>query len=295
MIVRLASVSLVALLAAVAATGCAKSSDDADGSASDIGTSENALSVDNDAAQEAEDGGEEAEDGLSGATADDPTPVSGSSIDAVDAVIKTNPGKYFQPAGCIVSTRVGPGDWKHVFTDCHNPSGKRTFNGTIESVWTLKNGGLQVVHTATDFQITGPNVTATVSGARTVNYTLASTTVTKTRVGTWTGTIAKNNATTATEAWSHNANFTTTWDSASKCYTRDGEVDNTLGTDAFGRKVSGYKVCGSLSACPEAGEIDITKKDGTEITITFLGNGNFDIEGAKKKKVLRKILACLVP
>lgn len=295
MIVRLASVSLVALLATVAAAGCASNSSD-DGTASDIGTSEAALSSDNDASQEAEDGAEEAEDGVSGATPTDPTPASGS-VDAIDATIKTNPGKYFQPAGCIVSTRVGPGDWKHVFTNCTNPSGKRTFNGTIESVWTLPaGGGVQVVHTATDFSIKGPNVTATATGARTVNFTFAPPTVTKKRVGTWTGTITKNAAGSAGEAWTHNANFTTTWDATSKCYTRDGEVDNTIGDRAFGRTVSGYKVCGSLDSCPEAGEIVLDRKDGNvQITIDFLGNGNYDIEGAKKKKVLRKLLVCLVP
>lgn len=291
MIVRLASVSLAALLA-TALAGCA--SNTADGSSADIGTSENALSVDNDSAQEAEDGAEEAEDGLSGATPTDPTPASGTSVDAIDGVIKTNPGKFFQPAGCIVSTRIAAGDWKHVFTSCHDPSGKRTYNGTIESVWTVSSGGVQVVHTATDFVVAGPNVTATVSGARTVSYTIAGTTVTKKRVGTWTGTLAKSSASGSSEAWTHNANFTTTWDSASKCYTRDGEVDNTIGGRAFGRTVSGYKVCGGPDACPEAGQIVLSRKDGTvQITLTFLGNGNFDIEGAKKKKVPRKLLLCL--
>ena len=295
MIVRLTSAAVAfALLATVA--GCAsKSSDTASGDATDISTSENALSTDNDSSQEAEDGAEQAEDGLSGAAPTDPgTPATAASLTDIDAKIKTNPGLFFMPAGCIVSTRVAAGDWKHVFTNCTGPAGKRTYNGTIESVWSLPaGGGLQVVHTATNFVIAGPNVTATISGARTVTYTIAAPTITKHRVGTWTGTLEKN-ATQASEAWTHNANFTSTWNETTKCYTRDGEVDNTVGTDSFGRTVTGYKVCGgSIFACPEAGQLEIDRKDGTvKITVTFLGDGNYDIEGAKAKKVERKLALC---
>lgn len=289
---RLASFSFAALLLTV--TGCASTSSDTTGGATDISTSESALSTDNDSAQEAEDGAEEAEQGLSGASPSDPgTPASASSVDDLDAKIKTNPGLFFKPAGCIVSTRLSPGVWNHVFTNCTGPAGKRTYNGTIQSKWTVGAGQLEVVHTATNFVIAGPNVTATVSGARTVTYTMAPPTITKKRVGTWTGTLEKN-ATKQSEAWTHNANFTTTWDAATKCYTRDGEVDNTVGSDSFGRSVSGYKVCGSsIFVCPESGQIVLDRKDGTvKITITFLGGGNYDIEGAKGKKVERKLLLC---
>ena len=291
MIVRLASLSLVALMLTVA--GCAAKSSDT-GSEADVSTTENALSADNDSTQESEDGAEEAEDGLSGASPTDPgTPAQGATVDDVDAQIKTNPGKFFQPAGCIVSTKVSPGVWNHVFTNCTGPAGKRTYNGTIQSTWTVGSGELQVVHAATNFVVKGPNVTATISGSRTVTYTISGSTITKKRVGTWTGTIEKN-ATSVSEPWTHNANFTSTWDKSTKCYTRDGDVENTIGGRAFGRTISGYKVCGGIFACPEAGQLVLDRKDGTvKITITFLGGGNFDIEGAKGRKVERKLLLCL--
>lgn len=296
MIVRFASVSLVALLSvsAFAVGGCASSTPSTASDSTAIGSSEAALSTDNDSTQESEDGAEQAEDGLSGASASDPgTPAQGTTTDDIDAKIKSNPGVFFQPAGCIVSTRVSAGVWNHVFTNCTGPAGKRTYNGTIQSRWTVSPGELQVIHTATNFVVEGPNNTATVSGARTVTYTNASNVITKKRVGTWTGTV-EHNATSVSEAWTHNANFTSTWDPSTKCYTRDGEVDNTLGNRAFGRTVSGYKACGSIFACPESGQLVLDRKDDTvKITITFLGDGNYDIEGAKARKVERKLVLCV--
>ncbi len=280
------SVIAVSVLTLAFTAGCASknSSSSSDGS---IGSEGDALSADNSTSQDAEDGAEDGvENGLSGATPSDPgTPADGATLDEVDAKIKTNPGVYFQPAGCIVSTRVSPGVWNHVFTNCTGPHGHVTFNGTIKSTWTLSAGQLEVKHEATDFKAAGPRVTVTFSGSRDVTYTRSGSVITKHRVGSWTGTITKN-AGGASEPWSHNADFTSTWDSSSKCYTRDGSADNTIGAREFGRKVTGFKVCGDIFACPESGTFELDRKNGTvKITLVFDGGDKATLTGPKGNSV----------
>jgi hypothetical protein len=199
MIVRFASFSVLALVVAVAGCAAKSSSASSDGP---LGSTEDALSTDNTEAQESEDGSEEAEDGLSGASPTDPgTPAEGADASAIDDKIKTNPGRYFTPAGCIMSTRVSAGVWNHVFTNCTGPAGKRTYNGTMKSTWTVSAGRLEVKHESTNFEIKGPNVTATISGSRDINYTKTDTLITKTRVGSWSGTATKNANPAKSEIW----------------------------------------------------------------------------------------------
>ncbi len=278
-------------LFAVACSAKTNSSSDS----STLGTSEDALTADNSNSQEAEDGSEDGiENGLSGATPTD----TGSAVDAVDlatvdAKMKSNPGVYFMPAGCLVSTRIAAGQWSHVFTNCTGPLGKITYNGTVTSTWTVSAGSLQVVHAATTFTEAGPNVTVTFGGSRTVTYTKAGTLLSKHRVGSWTGTLSKN-ATAKSEPWSHTADFTSTWDASSKCYTRDGSADNTIGGREFGRKVTGFKVCGGLFACPSSGELEVDRKDGSvKIIIDFLGGQNVELTGPRGNTIKTKI-ACIV-
>jgi len=285
------SVVALSVVALAFAAGCSSSSKNSNSDGS-LGASEDALSADNDESQEAEDNAEDGiEDGLSGASETDPgTPADGADVDAIDAKIKTNPGLYFKPAGCIVSTRVSPGVWNHVFTNCTGPKGRVTYNGTVKSTWTVSASQLEVKHEATDFSAKGPRVTVTFSGSRDVTYTRAGTTITKHRVGSWTGTITKNADASKSAPWSHAADFTSTWDSASKCYTRDGHADNSIGERTFGRKVTGFKVCGGLFACPDSGELEIDRKDGTvKITVTFLGGQDVEITGPRGNTVKAKL------
>jgi hypothetical protein len=282
------------LVVGLLVNGCAKSSssDDNSGSSTSLGSSEDALSADNNDSQDSEDAAEDGvEDGLSGATdTDEGGAADGANVDAVDAKIKTNPGIYFKPAGCIVSTRVSAGVWNHVFTNCTGPKGKVTYNGTVKSTWTVSAGSIEVKHETTNFSAKGPRITTTYSGSRDVTYTRSGTLITKHRVGTWTGTITKN-ATGKEADWTHTADFTSTWDSSSKCYTRDGTADNTVGGREFGRKVSGFKVCGGLFACPDSGELELDRKDGSvKITVDFLGGTDTKITGPKGNSIHVKLL-----
>ena len=277
----------------VAAVGCrAKTSSSSTDGAASLGTSEEALSSDNDESQEAEDNTEDGiENGLSGASSSDSgAPADASDVTGLDDKIRTNPGLYFKPAGCIVSTRVSAGVWNHVFTNCTGPNGRVTYNGTIKSTWQVKPGELTVTHEETGFTAKGPNVTVTFTGSRVVDYTHAGTVWTKKRTGSWSGTIEKN-ANGKSEPWTHTANFTSTWDSSTKCYTRDGSAENTIGDRTFGRTVTGFKVCGGLFACPQSGELEIDRKDGTvKITVTITGPGEVEITGPKGNTVTRRLL-----
>jgi hypothetical protein len=277
----------------VSAVGCrAKTSSTTDDTTS-LGSSEEALSSDNDESQEAEDNTEDGvENGLSGASITDPgTPASATDLTGLDAKIKTNPGLYFQPAGCLVSTRVSAGVWNHVFTNCTGPQGRVTYNGTITSTWKIVSASeLTVTHEATSFTAKGPNVTVTFSGSRVVDYTHSGTLWTKKRTGSWSGTIERNSDG-KSESWTHTANFTSTWDSSTKCYTRDGSAENTIGDRSFGRTVTGYKVCGGLFACPQSGELELDRKDGTvKITVTVVSPGVVEITGPRGNTVKRHLL-----
>ncbi len=247
-------------------------------------STEQALVTDNADSQEGEDALEDGiENGLGGATvADTGEAVEATDLAGVDAKIATNPGLYFSPAGCLVSTRLEAGKWSHAFTNCKGPAGKVTYTGTIISTWAVAEGKLSVKHEANSFIAKGDRVTATISGAREVTYTRSGTLLTKTRKGSWGGTLTKNADATANVAWSHEASFVSTWDSASRCYTRDGSAENTVGTREFGRTVSGFKICGGIFACPSSGEFEVTRKNGAaSITVTFLGGAEAEVTGAR--------------
>lgn len=280
----------------VAAAGCSSKTSSGGESTATLDSASEALSTDDSQSQEAEDGSEEAiENGLGGATpTDEGGAIDGADVAAVDAKLKTNPGLYFQPAGCITSTKLGPGQWKHVFVNCTGPRGRFTFNGTVTSTWTPGASSLEVKHETTDFSVKGPNVTATYAGSRVVTYTRASTLLSKHRKGSWTGTVAKNSAPNATVPWTHDADFTATWDTGSKCFTRDGSANNSVNGKTFGRTVTGYRACGGILACPSAGEIVLERKDGSvKITITFLGGQDIQVTGPKGNTVKLKI-ACVL-
>lgn len=261
-----------------------KSADQADpsssGASADLDQNQNLLVADNDEASEAEEGLEQGiEDGLSGAIASDPgTPADGDA-DSVDAKIKTNPGLFFRPAGCITSTREDIGKWTHELKDCTGPGGRVTYNGTVHSTYTLEGGKLTALHEATDFEAAGKNVTVVVSGSRTVDYTLAGGIVTKHRVGTWEGTITKNSDPSKTGPFTHNADFTSTWDREARCITHDGSATDSVAGREFGRSITGYKRCGiGRWGCPESGTIELNRKDGDlKLTIDFLGGRDVKI------------------
>lgn len=262
--------SLLAPVALLALGACTLKAVDRAADDGELGARESLLVRDHDEAEEAEAMLEDGvEDALSSAAPTDPgTPAEGDA-DEIDGKVKSNPGLFFKPAGCITSTRLSPGVWEHTFSACTGPAGRVEYNGKVRSTYALAKGALTIAHEATDFEAKGPNVTAKVSGSRVVAYTRSGSVVTRHRTGTWSGTIAKTSDATASAPFTHQANFTATWDGSERCVTREGSAQNSLGGRAFGRTVTGYKRCGvGAMGCPESGTIALSRRD-EDVTLTL--------------------------
>lgn len=284
------AIAFIAAATTLGALGC-DFKDRKDGSDEALGSSEQALRADDGTSQDAEDALEDAiENGLGGATSSDQGAAAEGGLDAVDEIVRTHPGRYFTPAGCIVSTRLEPGKWQHVLTACKGPAGRFVYDGTVTSTWTASSGALQVTHEASGFVATSASHTVTAAGARTVRYTREAGLLTKERAGSWSGAVAVGSG---SVPWSHTANVVSTWDSASKCFTRDGQAENSIDGRAFGRTVTGFRACGGVFACPAAGELELRRKDGdVTITVTFEGGQSAAITGPRGNTV-KATLVCV--
>lgn len=285
--VSLSLLSLVSTLSvtALGVVGCAmKSSQPV--SEGDLATNESQLVSDDQAADQVDNDAEKGVDEpLSGATETDPgTPADGATDAELMEKVRTNPGRFFKPAGCITTT-VSGNVATHVFKDCTGPYEMTKFNGTITSTYVRAAGSLTITHEATDFQING----ATMSGKRVIVYTRSGTVVTRTRTGDWTGTTASGDAIT------HEANFVTTWDASTKCLTREGSAKTSVGARSFERTLSDYKRCGiGRLGCPESGTLVLkrttTSGESFSLTIEFMGGQDIHVTRPSGAKISRKLV-----
>jgi hypothetical protein len=275
--------SVVGLLG-VCVVGCGMRNKD---SANDgtLGESELQLQAD---ASEADDVEEATEVGLeestSGASPTDPggTP-DPATDDELHEKVRSNVGLFFQPAGCVTTTWSG-NVATHAFANCTGPYGMATFNGTVTSTYVREPGKLTVTHEASGFTING----ATVTGTRTVVYTRSGTVITRTRTGTWSGTTAKGNAI------SHEASFVATYDTATRCITRDGSATTSIGGRSFSRSVEDFERCGIGSlGCPNSGTIVLTRTNASgsaSLTIEFNGGRSYTVTRPNGTSVDRQLV-----
>ena len=282
---KLANLALVsATLLALVTVGCKKDDSDDD---DDVGSTEAQLVADDkEAAETDEDLEVGLDEPLSGAVATDPgNPADGASDDEVSEKLRTNPGLFFQPAGCLVSARAG-NVITHTFTGCKGPYGMTEFNGTVTTTYAREPGKLTITHEASGFKANG----ATISGKRVVVYTREGTVISKNRTGSWSGTTAKGRPIT------HEASFVTTYDASSRCLTRDGSAQTTIGGRSFERTIDGFKRCGiGRGGCPSSGTIVLSRtRQGTtmSVTIEFLGGPSYRVTGPKGGQVTLP-LVCL--
>jgi hypothetical protein len=283
---KLAQICLVSVIAlGIATVGC-KQKDEDEGNSEQLGTAESQL-VDDDS--EANDADEDLEAGLdeplSGATETDPgAPAEGATDDEVLEKGRTNPGRFFKPAGCILSTRDGANKLKHVFSKCRGPYNMAEFNGTITTTFTREPGKLTITHEAEGFTANG----ASISGKRIVVYTREGSVITKSRTGSWSGTTGKG------KPISHEANFVTTYDNATKCITRDGSAQTTIGGRSFERTVDDFKRCGiGRGGCPDSGKITLSRTKGGEslsLSIEFLGGVRYRVTRPNGRQVTRLLI-----
>jgi hypothetical protein len=277
-----ANLALVSVLALGLSTiGCALKSD-AD-EPETLGTSTDELMADNEEANDVEESVEGGiEESLSGATPTDPGSPADGATDA-DVKVKTNPGLFFKPAGCITTTISG-NVATHVFKGCTGPYGLVGFDGTVTSTYTKGAGSLTIKHEASGFKINN----ATISGSRTVVYTLSGGVITKTRTGSWTGTTGKGKPITHTASW--NASY----DIAAKCVTREGSATTSVGGRELSITVDNYKRCGIGSlGCPESGTVVLQRTKAGEslsVTIEFLGGRQYRVTGPNGRTATRSLI-----
>ena len=276
-LVNLALVSFASMaFLGLVSVGCGSSDSSSDTASADtLATNESQLVTDDDDSSTTDDSLESGVDEpLSGATTMIPgAPGAGKTVEEVIAKVKANAASFFLPAGCLTST-VDGGTVTHVFKDCTGPYGMKKFNGTITSTYAVAGDGkITVTHAADGFTANG----ATITGQRVVTYTDAGSIWTKTRSGQWSGSTASGKALT------HDASFVTTYDTSTKCLTRDGSAQSTVGGRSFERTVDGYKRCGiGLGGCPDPGELTLsTTKSATTLTLKI------DFEGGTKYSVTR--------
>ncbi len=284
---KFANVALVSIVVVgLAAAGCNKEDDSAEEGSLDM--TEAQLVEDDSEATETDDDLEAGlDEPLSGADDANPgDPADGKTVGEIMEKVRVNPGNFFKPAGCIESSPDGDNKIKHVFKGCRGPYDMAEFNGTITSTYTYDSGKLTVTHEASGFTANGASIT----GSRVVEYTRAGSVVTKTRHGNWTGTTAKG------RPISHVASFVTTYDTTTKCLTRDGKAQSTVGDRAFERTVDNFKRCGiGRLGCPESGTVSLTKtKSDQELTLTltidFLGGAEYKVTRPSGRVVTRRLI-----
>ncbi len=226
------------------------------------------------------------EEPISGASEADPgaPPLElAPNLNTFLGAVRTNPGYFFKPAGCIVSTVAG-NVVTHVFTGCTGPYGLVSFNGTVTSTWSYAAGKLSVTHVAKGFRVNGATVDHTVS----IEYQKSGTLITKHRVATTKGSTLTGRAIT------HQADYTTTYDTVARCLTRDGSSDTSIGLAGVSRTISGYKRCGIGSlGCPVSGTYTITRKLlKLTIIVEFPGGPEMVISTPQGKGSITLPLAC---
>lgn len=281
---KLANVALVSTMVVLGlvAAGCASKSE---GNGEALGTSESLLVEDGTEADDADESMESGvEEPLSGADPTDPgTPADAADDATLLGKIKTNPGKFFQPAGCITTTLVA-NVATHVFKDCSGPYGLVNFNGTVTSTYVRTDGTLTITHEANGFKTNG----AAITGKRIVAYSKSGSVVSKHRTGSWSGT-TKNG-----KAFTHETDFTMTWDGAAKCITRDGTAQTTIATRTVSHSIEGFKRCGIGNlGCPESGKITLARTRGdrtASVSIEFLGGRDYTLTGPNGRTVTRQLL-----
>jgi hypothetical protein len=265
------------LIAVFVAAGC--------GGAGALSSSESALISDSETSDSTDDSVESGvEEPLSGSDPTDPGAVDPSSSSADLLVrIKTNPGRWFTPAGCIVTTIVG-NVATSVFTNCKGPLGLHTYNGTVTSTWTQSSDSWTVTHHATSFKIDN----ATLDHDATIVYTKTGTTYSRHRSGATSGTTGGG------EAIDHNFDWTVTYDPTSKCITRDGSADATIGGRAYSASITGYKRCGVGDlGCPQSGTVTLSRempKPSLSLRLEFPGGASVDITRPNGTTVERGLL-----
>lgn len=183
----------------------------------------------------------------------------------------------FTPAGCFTSSANG-NLLTHTFNNCISLVGLLAISGTVQSSWSLTDTSSTVHHEARGFKINGTTVDHDVF----VTYTTSSRGFTLVRKAIFRGT------TESLRSLEHTADYTTTWDSTTKCTLRNGTSHSVLDGTGFRREILNYERCSDRPfACPKSGTWTL-KSPTAQVDIRFPGGPimNLSLNGLTQQKPL---------
>ena len=301
MSLRIALFTTLALSSLVAVAGCSSTPTSTGDS---LGSSQDLLVADSESDDEDQQSEDAADDALGGAADEaelEAGPNPGSDTpDAIVEKVRTNPGKFFQPAGCITTTIDKSSGQKiatHVFNGCTGPQGKHKFTGTVVATWSSPSSGqIQVVREAKGFQIEriADGVIRTVDRTVTVVFEKNGDVYSKNRVVKMSGTSSTG------KTFSRDANWNVSFDASTKCLTRSGTATTVFEGRELTRTLEGVKRCGvGPLGCPDAGKITLTRKKGQgeaaediSLVIEFNGGRDITVSGPAGLKKPRRMNWC---
>jgi hypothetical protein len=183
----------------------------------------------------------------------------------------------FTPAGCFTSTANGT-SLTHTFNNCVSLVGLLAISGTVQSSWSQTDSSSTVHHEARGFKINGTTVDHDVH----VTYTKSTSGFTLVRKAMLRGTTA------SLRSLEHSAEYTTTWDSTTKCSLRNGTSNSVLDGTGFRRDILNYERCSDRPlACPKSGTWTL-QSPTVQVGIRFPGGPimNLSINGQTQQKPL---------
>jgi len=181
------------------------------------------------------------------------------------------------PAGCATrSLDATPGIVHVHLNECTGPFGLVHWTGDIDVTFSAGSaaGTVHISAVSRNMTVNGKAV----SWSREGDLTVSGSTRTIVGTGTWTRASVIN----PDETVVHNANFTVTLDTASKCRTLDGSATTKVGLRELDTTVTGYKVCRNgpdgSDGCPMSGVVTLHfKLVNKTYTITFDGSEQANI------------------
>ena len=90
------------------------------------------------------------------------------------------------------------------------------------------------------------------------------------------------------------ASFIATFDTSTRCVTRDGTATTSIGGRSFSRTVEDYERCGiGRLGCPESGKVTLSRTKGGEtlsLTIEFNGGRSYTVTRPNGTEIDRQLV-----
>jgi hypothetical protein len=189
---------------------------------------------------------------------------------ADDSTSAGNPGFFFQPAGCEVTTvDKTNAQASYAFSGCTGPLGLVSLTGTVNLTWSTTNGQLTLNYSAQNFQINRATIdTWQATAVVTANGTA--------REMTWNAMLS--GTTGEGRSFSRTNQKVVDWVAGIPCIAVTGQSTGDILKVDLQTTVVKWNRC--ADSCPQAGsEIQVKNlTNGDELTINYLGGPEADLE-----------------